>query len=129
MHQEHRRNTGHFHCLIHADFIYSLMIAMSGTTTTLDIVVCYDCSFSLSFHSNYLRRMMSSMFRKLVSSDQMVDIRMSLIEFQSHHDPWTIRVKPFTSSLDEFLEWIDAIETKGENFVDCKAIGKKKTKQ
>lgn len=69
--------------------------------------------------------MLISMLRKCFSSEQIDDIWMALIEFQSHHDPWTTRVKPFTSSFDQFQEWINAIETKGENFVECKAIGKK----
>ena len=122
MNQEHRRTT--------VDFVSSSTIAMSDhlkMTTTLDVVVVYDCSLSMSFYSKYLRRMIPSMLRKLFSSDQIDDIWMALVEFQSHHDPWTTRVKPFTSSLNEFQGWINAIETNGENFVDCKAIGKKRT--
>lgn len=92
-------------------------------TTSMDIAVCFDCSLSMTFYSNSFRRMILTLLRKMIPSD----LRMALTEFQSHDDRWVTKVHPFTSSIDEFEEWMNAIETKGENFVDCKAIGNRKT--
>lgn len=100
-----------------------------NVTTTMDIAVCFDCSLSMSFYSNYIRRMILSVLRKIIMSDQHIDIRMALNQFQSHYDRWVTQVHPFTSSIDEFEEWMNAIETKGENFVNCKAIGNRKKRK
>lgn len=73
--------------------------------------------------------MILSVLRKIIMSDQHIDIRMALNQFQSHYDRWVTQVHPFTSSIDEFEEWMNAIETKGENFVNCKAIGNRKKRK
>ena len=104
------------------------MIAMSdhlSMTTTMDIAVCFDCSLSISFYSDQIRRRILSIFRKALSYDD-DGIRMALIEFQSHSDDWVTKVHPFTSSISTFQQQINAVQTNGGNLNDCKAIGKKK---
>ncbi len=90
----------------------------------MDIAVCFDCSLSISFYSDQIRRIILSILRKALLFDEN-GIRMALIEFQSHTDDWFTKVHPFTSSISTFQEWINAVETKGGNFYECKAIGKK----
>jgi hypothetical protein len=108
--------------------IYSLMTAISdhlNMTTTMDIAVCFDSSFSISFYSDQIRRRILSIVRKALSYDDN-GIRMALIEFQSHTDDWVTKVHPFTSSISTFQERINAVQTNGGNLNDCKAVGKKK---
>ena len=50
---------------------------------------------------------------------------MALIEFQSHFDDWVTKTHPFTSSIDTFQKWLNAVQTKGGNSDESKAIGKK----
>ncbi len=95
-------------------------------TTTMDIAVCFDCSLSISFYSKQIRRIILSILRKILLLYDESDIRMALIKFQSHTDDWVTKVNTFTSSMEEFEKWINDVQTKGENFNQCKAIGKKK---
>jgi Mg-chelatase subunit ChlD len=93
-------------------------------TTTMDIAICFDCSLSISFYSKQIRRSILSILRHALLCDES-DIRMALIEFQSHTDDWVTNIHPFTSSMDTFQQWINAVKTKGENLNECKAVGKK----
>jgi len=97
-------------------------------TTTMDIVICFDCSLSITFYSNQIRRNILSILRKALLCDES-DIRMALIEFQSHTDDWVTNIHPFTSSMNTFQEWINAVETRGGNLNECKAVGKKYLKK
>jgi len=97
-------------------------------TTTMDIAVCFDCSLSISFYSNQIRRIILSILRKALLFDEN-GIRMALIEFQSHADDWVTKVHPFTSSIGTFQQSINAVQTKGENLHECKAIGKNSKKK
>jgi hypothetical protein len=96
-------------------------------TTTMDIAVCFDCSSSIAFYSKQIRRILRSIFRNALLSNEN-DVRMALIEFQSHTDEWVTKVHPFTSSIDTFQAWIDAVRTEGGNSDECKAVGKKNRK-
>ncbi len=92
----------------------------------MDIAVCFDCSSSIAFYSKQIRRIILSILHKALLCDES-DIRMALIEFQSHTDDWVTNIHPFTSSMDTFQQWINAVQTNGGNFNECKALGKKKS--
>ena len=95
-------------------------------TTTMDIAVCLDCSLSITFYLNQIRLNILSVLYKALMRHQN-DIRIALIEFQSHTDFWVTNTHSFTSSIDIFEEWITIIRTDGRNSNECKAIGKRKT--
>jgi len=90
-------------------------------TTTMDIAVCFDCSSSIAFYSRQIRRIILSILRNALLYDES-DILMALIEFQSHTDDWVTNKHPFTSSMDTFQEWINAVRNEGGNSNECKAI-------
>jgi len=87
----------------------------------MDIAVCFDCSSSIAFYSQQIRRIILSILRKVLLIDGS-DIRMALIEFQSHTDDWVTKEHQFTSSMDIFQSWINAVQNKGGNSNECKAI-------
>jgi Mg-chelatase subunit ChlD len=93
-------------------------------TTSMDIAVCLDCSLSMTFYLNQIRLRILSILSKALACHQS-DVRMALIEFQSHTDSWVTNIHPFTSSMDRFQDWIDVVQTTGGNSDDSKAIGKK----
>ncbi|CAF0814636.1 unnamed protein product [Adineta steineri] len=90
-------------------------------TTSIDIAVCLDRSSSIAFYSKQIRLSLRSILNRALSCHQS-DVRMALIEFQSHSHHWRTNIHPFTSSGDEFQEWIDAIEIENGNFNENKAI-------
>ncbi|CAF0877651.1 unnamed protein product [Rotaria sp. Silwood1] len=90
-------------------------------TTTMDIAVCLDCSSSITSYLNRIRLNILSIVKRSLSEHQS-DVRMALIEFQSHTDDWVTNIHPFTSSMDLFQEWINAVRTEGGNSNECKAI-------
>ncbi|CAF2393148.1 unnamed protein product [Rotaria sp. Silwood2] len=90
-------------------------------TTTMDIAVCLDCSSSMTFYLNSIRLNILSIVKKSIIEHQS-DVRMALIEFQSHTDDWVTNIHPFTSSMDLFQEWLNAVRTEGRNSNECKAI-------
>jgi Mg-chelatase subunit ChlD len=95
-------------------------------TTTMDIAVCLDCSSSIAFYSQQIRSIILSILRRALGCHQS-DVRMALVEFLSHLDDWITRTHPFTSSINTFQEWINAVQTKGGYLDESKAIGKKKS--
>jgi hypothetical protein len=92
-------------------------------TTTMDIAVCLDCSSSIAFYLNPIRLNIRSILNRALSCYPS-DVRMALIEFQSHTDYWTTNTYPFTSSMDTFQGWLNAVQTNGGNSNESKAIGK-----
>ncbi|CAF0723027.1 unnamed protein product [Rotaria sordida] len=90
-------------------------------TTTMDIVVCLDCSSSMTSYFNHIRLDILSIVNELLIEHQS-DVRIALIEFQSHTDYWITNIHPFTSSMNLFQEWMNAARTEGKNSNECKAI-------
>ena len=90
----------------------------------MDIAVCLDCSSSIAFYFNQIRGRIFSILRNALACHQS-DVRMALIEFQSHSDYWLTNTHPFTSSMDIFQGWFNAIQTEGTYIDENKAIGKR----
>ncbi|CAF0972527.1 unnamed protein product [Adineta steineri] len=90
-------------------------------TTSIDITVCLDRSPSIAFYFNQIRLSRRSILNKAVSCHQS-DVRMALIEFQSHSHHWRTNIYPFTSSDDEFQGWLNTIQIANGNLNDNKAI-------
>lgn len=89
----------------------------------MDIAVCVDCSSSITSYFDHVRLSILSTFNEILAEHQN-DVRIALIEFQSHTDSWVTNIHPFTSSMNLFHEWFDAIRTDGKNTNQCKAVGK-----
>ncbi|CAF3318803.1 unnamed protein product [Rotaria socialis] len=90
-------------------------------TTTMDIAVCIDCSSSITSNFDRIRLNILSILNEALTEHQS-DVRMALIQFRSHYDNWVTKTHPFTSSMDLFQEWINAVQIDGENSNECKAI-------
>ena len=89
---------------------------------TADIAVCLDRALSISFHRPAIRSTLSSIFQNAISINPH-GIRMAISAFQSHGDQDLIYSRPFTSSLDEFWQTMDGIQTTGDDSNEKKAIG------
>ncbi|CAF1336319.1 unnamed protein product [Adineta ricciae] len=88
---------------------------------TADIAVCLDRALSISFYRPAIRSTLSSIFQNAISVNPEC-IRMAISAFQSHGDQDPIYLRPFTSSLDEFWQMLDGVQTTGDDSNEKKAI-------
>jgi Mg-chelatase subunit ChlD len=91
----------------------------------MDIVVCLDCSSSITSFFNAIRSTILSIVNKTLVYHPS-DVRIALIEFRSHTDYSVTNIHPFTSSMDTFKEWINAVKTDGGGPDGSKAVGKRR---
>ncbi|UJR35308.1 hypothetical protein I4U23_028070 [Adineta vaga] len=89
--------------------------------TSIDIAFCLDCSLSMSFHLEPIRRSMLSTLRQMTNVHGS-SVRTAMIKFQSHCDQWRTHSHPFTSSIDTFEQWIPIGPLTGDNSDEKKAI-------
>lgn len=94
--------------------------------STMDIAVCLDCSSSILMSNNW-NTIHSGLFSMLVKAKECDpnSTHMALIKFKSHMDNLYPNSPRFTSSMDEYREWFDTVQSSEVNPNQCKAIGNK----
>jgi hypothetical protein len=92
--------------------------------TSMDIVVCLDCTASIASSFFHVRDRISLIIKPMIQNEN--DIRLALIEFRSCGDFRITTIHPFTDSASTFQSWLDNTQAEGGSQDGTRAISKKK---